>query len=177
MQQRRAGELQPWVRGCAGTVQPRLPGSLASRAGGWHRSGGGAEGGAAVRGDPGLPVHLRCRVQRRQLRGRLSFCRLSILVRSCFLALCVSLCMRKILCIMPRLSRRARVCVGLRLCRTTGVSLYLCLDICLSAGPPARPLVRSFVWLTTCVSRSLGAYSRPRRLQSSSSAGTTVTPP
>ena len=34
------------------------------------------------------------------------------------------------------------------LCRTTGVSVRLCLGICLAAGAPAGPLVRSFVRLT-----------------------------
>ena len=34
------------------------------------------------------------------------------------------------------------------LCRTTGVSVRLCLGICLAAGAPSGPLVRSFVRLT-----------------------------
>ena len=34
------------------------------------------------------------------------------------------------------------------LCRITGVSVRLCLGICLAAGAPSGPLVRSFVRLT-----------------------------
>ena len=51
------------------------------------------------------------------------------------------------------------------------LSLRLCLDVWLAHSRP-RPLARSFVWLTSC----LGAYSRPRRLRSSSSVGKAIPP-